>query len=286
MKEALAFCRERYDTVVLTTRVPDFCARLGFRAVREHAFSRALAASPPSPGGRVLTGAPDDLGLLRPLLERRAPVSERLGSLEAGTVFVIALLLTWGDFSRVHYHAALDAVTVHEVRDGTLVLYDVVAPAIPPLPVLAAAIGGGAGRVVTFFAPDRLGEGFVAEPWDRARAEALGDDRFAGLMAQGPFPGRTGRSCCPPCRGPEAEPRARPEPSSRAWRPPRARRYAYDTPIVSAMSAGLDWPSTSTVISEVTRTPPWISSTLAMRWRSRMRAPAGTGLMKRTLLEP
>ena len=198
MREALAACRGRYDTVVLTTLVPDFYAKLGFRGVREHAFSRALPPSRPAPGGRVLTDAPDDVRLLRRLLERRAPVSERLGSLEDGTVFLIALMLTWGDLSRVHYHAALDAITVHEVRERTLVLYDVVAPAIPPLPALAAAIGAGTDRVMTFFAPDRLGDGFRAEPWDRARAEAMGDEWFAGLMALGPLPGAGGELMLPP----------------------------------------------------------------------------------------
>ena len=30
-------------------------------------------------------------------------------------------------------------------------------------------------------------EGFTPEPWDRARALALGDREFAGLMAHGPL---------------------------------------------------------------------------------------------------
>jgi ribosomal protein S18 acetylase RimI-like enzyme len=199
MQEALAACRARYDTLVLTTLIPEFYARLGFRPVREHAFSRALSrAAPAASPGRALTGAPGDLRLLRRLLERRAPVSERLGSLEAGTVFVIALMLTWGDLSRVHYHPGLDALTVHEVRDETLVLYDVVAPSIPPLEALATAIGADADRVITFFAPDRLGAGFRAEPWDPARAAAMGDDWFAGLMALGPLPGEDGEVMLPP----------------------------------------------------------------------------------------
>jgi ribosomal protein S18 acetylase RimI-like enzyme len=199
MQEALAACRARYDTLVLTTLVPEFYARLGFRPVREHAFSRPLARSAPASScGRALTETPGDLRLLRRLLARRAPVSERLGSREAGTVFVIALLLAWGDFSRVHYHPALDTLTVHEVRDGTLVLYDVVAPSIPPLEALAAAIGADADRVITFFAPDRLGAGFRAEPWDRARAAAMGDDGFAGLMALGPLAGEHDEFMLPP----------------------------------------------------------------------------------------
>jgi GNAT superfamily N-acetyltransferase len=187
MREALAACRDRYETLVLTTLVPEFYVPFGFRSVREHAFSRALPAVTPGPGGRPLTGAPDDVALLRRLLARRTAVSGRLGSLEEGDVFLVALMLTWGDLSRVRYHADLDAVTVHEVRDRTLVLYDVVAETIPALPAVADALGCGAERIVTFFAPDRLGDGFVAEPWDVARTEAFGGDWFAGLMAHGPF---------------------------------------------------------------------------------------------------
>ncbi len=200
MQEALAACAGRYETVVLTTEIPGFYTRFGFRPVREHAFSRALprAARRPSAGGRVLGEGLDDLRLLRRLLAGRAPVSNRLGSLESGTVFVVALLLTWGDFSRVHYHAALDVATVHEVRERTLVLYDVVGAAIPPLAALVAAIGADADRVVTFFSPDRLGAGFEAEPWDAGRAAAHGDAWFAGLMVRGPLPGGGGAFMLPP----------------------------------------------------------------------------------------
>jgi ribosomal protein S18 acetylase RimI-like enzyme len=200
MEQALAACDQRYDTVVLTTEIPEFYAQFGFRAVREHVFSRALPAPSRrrSPGGRVLTEAPDDVRLLRRLLAGRAPVSDRLGSLEEGTVFVIALLATWGDVSRVHYHAALDVVTVHEVRERTLVLYDVVGATVPTLDALAAAIGADADRVVTFFSPDRLGQGFEAEPWDPARAAAHGDTSFAGLMVRGPLAGEGGAFMLPP----------------------------------------------------------------------------------------
>jgi GNAT superfamily N-acetyltransferase len=200
MKDALAACAERYETLVLTTEIPDFYARFGFRAVREHAFARALpaAARQRAPAARRLTGAPDDVALLHRLLACRAPVSERLGSLEAGTVFVVALLLTWGDLSRVHYHATLDVVTVHEVRDRTLVFYDVVGAAVPPLDALVAAIGADVDRVVTFFAPDRLGGGFEALPWDAGCAAAHGDAWFAGLMVRGPLPGEDEALMLPP----------------------------------------------------------------------------------------
>jgi len=190
MEEALAACAQRYATVVLTTEIPDFYARFGFRVVREHAFARTLPEAARRPSrARRLTEAPDDVALLRRLLEGRAPVSERLGSLEAGSVFLVALLLTWGDLSRLHYHATLDVATVHEVRDRTLVLYDVVGAVIPPLDTLLDAIGADADRIVTFFSPDRLGEGFEPVPWDAGRAAAHGDAWFAGLMVHGPLPG-------------------------------------------------------------------------------------------------
>jgi predicted N-acetyltransferase YhbS len=199
MEEALAACARRYETLVLTTAIPEFYVKFGFRPVREHAFTRVL---PPRsgavrPGGRILTERPEDVQLLRRRLAGRAPVSERLGSLEDGTVFVVALLLTWGDFSRVHYHAELDVLTVHEVRDRTLVLYDVVGAAIPPLGALAEAIGADADRVMTFFHPDRLGEGFVAEPLDAALAAAH-ENWFTGLMARGPLAVEDGSLLLPP----------------------------------------------------------------------------------------
>jgi GNAT superfamily N-acetyltransferase len=199
MQGMLAACAGRFETLVLTTLIPEFYEAFGFRSVREHAFTRALApvVPPPPPGGRVLTEGPDDLRLLRRLLADRAPVSERFGSLERGVVFAVAAMLTWGDLSRVRYHASLDVLTVHEVRARTLVLYDVVGATIPPLAALAAALGVEADRVVTFFAPDRMGEGWQAERWDEARAAAHGDTWFAGLMARGPL-GADGEFMLPP----------------------------------------------------------------------------------------
>ena len=186
MQTALAHCRVRYGSVVLTTLIPEFYARHhGFRVVPEHAFTRPVAGIRPSAGGRRLSATVEDGRLLTRLLARRTPVSERLGSLDAATVFVFALLLGWGDFSRAYHHAALDVVTVHEVVERTLVLYDVVGATIPRLDDLLEAIGADVERVVTLFLPDRLGPGFRAEAWDASRAQALGDSGFAGLMARG-----------------------------------------------------------------------------------------------------
>jgi ribosomal protein S18 acetylase RimI-like enzyme len=198
MHEALTYCRARYETVLLTTLIPGFYARHGFRPVPEHAFTRALPLDRRSGGGRRLSGSAEDVALLRRLLAGRAPVSQRLAALEGGTVFVLALLLTWGGFSRAHYHADLDVLTVHEVVGRTLMLYDVVGRTIPALEALTAAIGADADRVVTLFVPERLGEGFTPEAWSRACAGAAGDAEFAGLMARGAFDVGTDAFMLPP----------------------------------------------------------------------------------------
>ncbi len=189
LEEALAFCDARYETVVLTTLIPDLYAKFGFRPLREHGFVRSLVPSRPARSGsswRTLSAdVADDVELLRRLLAQRAPVSARVGSLEGGTVLVVALLLTWGDFSRVHHHEALDVVTVHEVRDRTLVLYDVVGPALPPLERLTEGVD--ADRALVLFPPERLGDHFDPELWDHARAHSLGYGDDTILMARGPF---------------------------------------------------------------------------------------------------
>jgi len=149
MDAALAHCRARYGTVLLTTLIPRFYAR-------HHGFH-------------------DDCRSARWMPARSTPrpcSCSRCCS--AG-----------GDFSRAYYHAGLDVMTVHEVVGRTLVLYDAVGAAIPPLAELLEAIGAQIDRVVTCFVPERFGAGFCAEAWDRARAQALGDGSFAGLMARG-----------------------------------------------------------------------------------------------------
>jgi GNAT superfamily N-acetyltransferase len=198
MQAALAHCRVRYGTVILTTLIPGFYARHGFRAVSEHAHARAVPARVPRGGGRRLSEAPEDVRLLRRLLAQRVPVSERLGALERGAVFAFALLLTRGGFTGVHYHPGLDVATVHEVVGRTLVLYDVVGAAIPPVPALLDAVGADVDRLVTLFVPDRLGDGFAPEPWDPTRAESVGDGGFAGLMARGPLDPGTPTFMLPP----------------------------------------------------------------------------------------
>jgi ribosomal protein S18 acetylase RimI-like enzyme len=189
MREAPAACDTRYETVLLTTSIPALYERLGFRSVREHAFAGSLPARRRAgPEPRPLTTAADDVALLRRLLDARVPVSRRLGATEDGTIFVVGLLLTWGDLSRVRYLPALDAVAVYEVLERTLVLYHVLGANIPSLDALAGAIGAEADRVVVLFAPDQLDTALEPQAWDATRAASIGAAEFVELMVRGPLP--------------------------------------------------------------------------------------------------
>lgn len=48
--------------------------------------------------------------------------------------------------------------------------------------------GADVARVRTYFAPDRLGGEWTAEPWDQERAAEHGDAWYDALMVRGPWP--------------------------------------------------------------------------------------------------
>lgn len=179
LAEALEHCRPRYETLLLTTDIPGFYARVGFRPVREHVFWGRVSPRPAPPAGAVRQlslDEPADVALLRRLLATRAPVSARLGPVEPGAIFGIACLLQTGRPETLQYVAPLDAVVVCERRGATLTLLDVVAASIPRLPALLEWLGAGVREVQTLFTPDRLGGPLIPQP--RPATE---------LMVRGPF---------------------------------------------------------------------------------------------------
>ena len=167
LTEAIEHCRPRFETLVLTTAIPRFYERLGFRPVREHAFRGRVAPRPAPPAGEVRPLSlddPGDVALLRRLLAARAPVSCRLGPVEPGTIFGIACLLQAGRPEILHYVAPLDAVVACERRGPVLMLHDVVSAVIPRLPALLEWLGEGVEEVLTLFTPDRVGGPLVPQP--------------------------------------------------------------------------------------------------------------------------
>jgi hypothetical protein len=117
---------------------------------------------------------PDDVALLRRLVQQRSPVSTRLGVASEGSVFA---------FNAVHlpmwYARELDAAVCF-VRDGqTVRILDVVASRMPTWSELAEHLPPGTGRAEICFCPDGLGLE------DRAEPRARSDPGF--LMVRGAF---------------------------------------------------------------------------------------------------
>jgi predicted N-acetyltransferase YhbS len=173
LEEAVAYGLERYDGLVLTAGVPPIYERFGFEVVPEHRF---LCTDPPACGsdrGRELEwDDSNDLARLHRLLERRQPVSRRLGAVHERDVFLYTTAR-----SRLRWLPELECVAWMSSRDGTLILHDLVAERVPTLAQLLSCLSGPVDRVIAEFCPDRLDAVFEPEP------HVLDGDDF--LMAHG-----------------------------------------------------------------------------------------------------
>lgn len=176
MADAIAYADARYDTLVLFTARPELYLPFDFRTVLEHRFS--VDVDPPADGRdgfRPLRfDDPADRTLLASHLDRRQPISGRLGVAGEKAVF---------SFNRpddgLFYSPDLDAICWFERVGTTLRLIDVIAPRIPSLDDILRHVPAGVTRVDGYFAPDRL---------DAPRALPVPhrhDDLH--LMARGPF---------------------------------------------------------------------------------------------------
>lgn len=181
MLEALQYAEGRYETLVLTTEEPPIYEPYGFRVLAEHRFTAAVPpGSVSGASGRGLRrldlGDPADLERLTGLLEAREPVSRVVGCGNARTVFL---------FNEGHrpllYTEDLNAVLCMETRGRTLILHDVVAPEMPSLDAIVAALGEPVETVEFSFTPDRLAPGAAFAP----EVPDYGGPSY--LMARGPF---------------------------------------------------------------------------------------------------
>jgi predicted N-acetyltransferase YhbS len=175
MREALAYCDARYETLVLTAGRPATYERHGFRVVPEHRF----VCDAPPPTGRDAWRPLDfasaaDVALLHELLRARAPVSTVLGVVRELPVFLF-------DTARrpLAWFPDLEAVVWFDSKDGTLRLHDVVARTVPPLREILARLSGPVRCVECGFVPDKMDAPFRSEPW------LFDGDEY--LMARGPL---------------------------------------------------------------------------------------------------
>ncbi|TBW36609.1 GNAT family N-acetyltransferase [Siculibacillus lacustris] len=177
MDRALAHAAARVAVVTLTTETPALYTPFGFREIVESWFGGPLVPGGARPHHRRLSLEDTaDVALIRAMFARRTPVSRVAAVTDHPALFFLKALES-PEIALVHL-AELDAVVAVEDREpDVLTLWDVVAPTIPRLTAIAAALGGRANRARVLVTPDRLG-------WEPA--EIVAED--AGLMVRGAFP--------------------------------------------------------------------------------------------------
>ena len=183
MRRALDYADARAELVILGTATPEVYAPFGFRPIRQFSCSGPIVPTVEPAEARLLSLADDaDVALLLDLFARRAPVSDVHGASDHPALFMLKALED--EDVRLLHLPRLDAVVAVEASEpgeaggsGRLVLLDVVAPQIPPLARIAAAVDARIRFVEVQLTPDKLG-------W--TPAEVVAED--TGYLVRGVWP--------------------------------------------------------------------------------------------------
>lgn len=177
MNRALEYADARVDLVTLATGTPELYAPLGFRSVHETSFSGTLPSRQSQSRSRRLSLTNEaDVALLLDLFSRRVPTSLVAAACDHPALFMLRAVES-PEIELIHL-CDLDAVVaVKGLDQAPAILLDIVAPSIPSLEDIAAALGYGGERIDVHLTPDRLG-------W--APEENVPVD--TGCMVRGPYP--------------------------------------------------------------------------------------------------
>ncbi|HWX63613.1 GNAT family N-acetyltransferase [Bradyrhizobium sp.] len=156
LTRALDYADARVELVILVTGTPDLYTPFGFRSVVESSFLGQVSPAGARQGYRRLSlDREEDASLLRDLFSRGTPVSLVCAARDHPALFFLKAIES-PDIELVHL-PDLDAIVAIDNREqGALILLDVVAPAIPPLDMIAATLGNEGKCVRVNITPDRL----------------------------------------------------------------------------------------------------------------------------------
>ncbi|MDY0884587.1 GNAT family N-acetyltransferase [Dongia soli] len=182
MRRMLAEADRHYECQMLYTVSPDLYMPFGFRPLTEHYFRGQLHVAAGDAGDlrieRLDIGREEDRATILGLFNRRRPVSDHFGLCDDHAIF-LANLLARRDW-HLSFLPAEQALIVWEQRDRTTRLLDIVAPRIPPMASIAAALElSEMTEIKILFPPDRLVGNLTAAPYKT-------DDNVI-LMVRGPF---------------------------------------------------------------------------------------------------
>lgn len=152
MKDALRFCEQRYETLVLFTAQPELYESFGFVTIQESVFKTKWSSDSKSGDFRLLNlKDSSDLGILHRLIQTRKAVSDVLGiGPEKGVFFFNE------GRAPLYYSKTLDVIASIENTGSYLHLYDVVGPRICTLSELTQQLNHRIEGVSIYFSPDQL----------------------------------------------------------------------------------------------------------------------------------
>ncbi|MCX8996613.1 GNAT family N-acetyltransferase [Rhizobiaceae bacterium BDR2-2] len=177
MVRALDHADARAGLVILSTDTPDLYTRFGFRAVRESFFSGSLPPGRPRPNCRRLSLENEaDVALLLDLFARRVPTSLLAAACDHPALFMLKAVET-PEIALMHLPELDAVVAVRDIDQAPMNLLDIVAPSIPSLEDIAAALGYGERHIHVYMTPDRL----AWTPGEIAPVDT-------GYMVRGPYP--------------------------------------------------------------------------------------------------
>ncbi|SCB32133.1 GNAT family N-acetyltransferase [Rhizobium hainanense] len=163
-----AFARtaaEGYELDLLLTDKPALYERYGFRILPQHiSVARIPKLQKSDLTARQLSlEAPEDLRLIKRLLQERQPVSARFAVIRQTEMF----LLNASFNSAIRLTALADDTVIAWTFDGaTFWLLDVVGSAIPSLATILSALEVEPERIEICFSPDRLDCEVSLEPYE------------------------------------------------------------------------------------------------------------------------
>ena len=158
------------ELVLLYTARPVLYEAAGFRVIPEHSFVGEAPRRHAAPRSRRLSlKHPDDVSLLRRLLDDRSPVSRQIGLFDHGAMFLFNALNNPKITLDLIDHGAVVASEI--APDGLFRLVDVVGHHVPPLATILGALRIEPARVEVLFPPDRLS--WMGTPRKIERAMAL-----------------------------------------------------------------------------------------------------------------
>lgn len=165
MEAAVSWIDERGMPAKLSTGIPSFYSSWGFSVVPTHRFVSDRVGG----GGRARPAQISDAARLHALLETRTPTSDVYATREHGWLPIINLALQRRLPAAMFVVPGRDFLIVARQQGDVLHLEDVIAPELPELDEVLAAVPFEFRRTVYHFTPDRL------DPLARAEVAPIDD---------------------------------------------------------------------------------------------------------------